>query len=289
MKSERLATGADSWAALTVFVVLALVSAGLASRGGAVRRTGLALGALGVLGAVVALARQAAAGVFARFEPPVTPLDPFKPALLHLTLLVGVALAGGLLLAWRKSGPAARLASGNTPTRYGSVSRWLHWVTAGLFIALIPLGIFMSALPDEAVIREPLYIVHKSLGMTVLGLAIIRIIWGLISRTPPLSGDLGRVNRFAAKTAHVVLYGLMLAFPITGYLVSSLFGKVVPFYFLDIPNLVGVNKAAALPFGGLHKLLLPVLFYLVIAAHVLGALKHRYLDKQRDALERMTG
>jgi cytochrome b561 len=232
-------------------------------------------------------------GQFDHFKPPVTPLDQIKSPLL-LAQAALAALAGLFLVhvGIKMPVPAIEeraLPLGNDAASYGRVSRILHWSIAIIFISLIPIGIFMSGLPEGAALRDPLYIIHKSLGMTLLLLVVGRIIWHLTNKPPALLATLTRSSRMAAKSAHILLYALMIGFPITGYFMSSFAGKVVPFFHLDLPVWLAPSKDNAMPFGLLHKFALPILFYLAFFAHVSGVFWHHFRDRDTHAIKRIAG
>ena len=281
--SERMASAADSGTAFAMLIVAVLVGAGLAAGTHGMRKAALWGAALTLLGGAAALGSQVGKSTY--FKAPLTPLDPLKPAILNG--FIGLAAIAGLFLAYAAAQPVN--AAPPPVQYYDRTSRFLHWTTALIFVALVPLGLFMAGLPEGSTIRDPLYIVHKSLGLTVLLLVIVRLIWHRLHRVPPLSVGLSRANRIGVKTAHVLLYVLMIGFPVSGYLLSTLFGKIAPLYWIDLPIIFTPDKQLALPFGGLHKILLPLVFYLVFAAHVAGVIKHHFIDKHRDAIRRMIG
>ena len=108
-----------------------------------------------------------------------TPMDAAKPVLLWLQ--VGAALIGGLVLLvianhQRKDTNTLNLSKGNSSDRYGRVSRFLHWTTALLFIFMIPTGIFASMIPSDSWLRGDYMVMHKTIGIIIFALVIIRII-----------------------------------------------------------------------------------------------------------------
>ena len=113
----------------------------------------------------------------------------------------------------------------NSADRYGLVSRSLHWVMALLILAMIGIGAYMTDLAREDPLRAQLYSMHKAVGVTLLGLAVIRILWILVSRPPVMPVALQRWEVVLAKSTVGLLYLLMLATPIAGYLMSNTGGK----------------------------------------------------------------
>jgi cytochrome b561/polyisoprenoid-binding protein YceI len=165
---------------------------------------------------------------------------------------------------------------------YTAVAKILHWLIA-IFIALqLPLGWLMSQ-PADLAQKFKLFQLHKSLGITVLLLMVLRVLWRFIGRTPALPAWLPWYERVGAKTAHLALYLLLFALPLTGWaLVSSstlpiptLLYQTIPWP--HIPWLANLppdeKKAWAKAFSGYHGILAYVLLALA-SLHILAALRH---------------
>jgi cytochrome b561 len=130
---------------------------------------------------------------------------------------------------------------------------------------------------------------HKSFGLTVIGLTLLRIVWRLMHPVPPLPGHMTRIEVALAKSSHTVFYILMLAMPMTGWAMVSTSMKRFPI------NYFGLGQAPYLPleqakplahyFGSAHELLGYTAIAL-IAVHVLAAFKHHVFDRD-DVLMRM--
>jgi len=198
----------------------------------------------------------------------------------------------GLFLLWVASRqdinePSRAVPLVNTANGYGRVSRHLHWVTAILFLALIPMGIYATMIPEDVWYRQGYYVVHKTLGFLVLFLVILRLFWRKYAPATPLSRELKVWERKLAHGVHISLYLFMLAFPITGFIMSTFAGKLSHFLVWDIPLLWAADETWRDLFGLLHKIVLPYLFYVVIGAHIVGVLKHRYMDGDKSAFRRM--
>jgi cytochrome b561 len=224
-------------------------------------------------------------------KPHQTPLDSAKPALLWIQAII--ALVAGLFLIFvavrqSKSQEKLILTAENEPQRYGRVSRLLHWTTAGLFLTLIPMGIFTSIIPEQTEYRNAYYVVHKTLGVTALLLLVIRLLWNRISQRPALDSTLTSGERQLARVAHFTLYMMMLALPVTGFMMTSLHGYPTYFFAWELAPLWPQSDAYIL-WGAMHKYLLPYLLYIVLGAHILGAMKHHYVDKKANAFKRMGG
>lgn len=104
----------------------------------------------------------------------------------------------------------------NTTDRWGSVSISLHWLTVLLVLGLVTVGFLMGDLPNTPMKRD-VYLLHKSLGLTVLGLTLARLLWRLFQPTPALPSSTPRWQRFAAHAGHTGLYGLLLFIPLAGW------------------------------------------------------------------------
>ncbi len=177
----------------------------------------------------------------------------------------------------------------NTPETYGSLSKILHWVMALIVIGLLGVGIWMTGLERNDPIRPAVYGLHKSFGVLALALGVIRVAWALWSRSPALPGALQRWEVLASKASAAVLYLLMLVIPFSGWVMSSLKGYPVKFFGLfTLPELAGKDEVLAETPHTAHWVL-GYIMIAVLAAHVAGAIKHRYLDDapEADVLARM--
>ena len=141
----------------------------------------------------------------------------------------------------------------------------------------------MTDLPN-GLQKLKLYGWHKAFGILVLGLALLRIIWRLSNKTPNLA--IPKLELIAARLAHVGLYALMLAMPLSGWLMSSAAGLPPSFFGLfTLPSLVAPSDELRHVFGFMHQWFAYGLIAL-IAVHTLAALKHHFIDKD-DILRRM--
>lgn len=172
--------------------------------------------------------------------------------------------------------------------KYPISSRIIHWLMAALIIFLIGLGIYMSQfLSKEAPNRLDIYNLHKSLGALALGAVFIRIINRGIFKSPELPNSLPKIEKIGAKSSHFLLYILMIAVPLSGYLMSNSFGYPVNFFGHNLPNMIEPNEKLSHLFHELHEIL-PYVMLGVIALHIAGAVKHRFFDKaENDVLKRM--
>src|SRR4051812_30039604 len=134
----------------------------------------------------------------------------------------------------------------NSRLRYGMVAIALHWGMAVLIVALVLMGLYMVRLPDVGFDTEKitLILVHKALGMLALALALARLAWRLRGALPRLVDALPDWQQVSARFVHLMFYALMLALPLTGWLMSSAGGYPVPLLIaqLELPDLIGVNE-----------------------------------------------
>jgi cytochrome b561 len=160
----------------------------------------------------------------------------------------------------------------NTPDSFGLVSRVIHWGMAlGLFGALA-LGLRIETM-QPALSNLWLYSLHKSLGLILLVLVLLRILWHRISPPPGPIGPAGGRDQRLARAAHLALYALMLAIPVSGYVASAATGiDVMLFDRWVLPPLAPVSEAWEKAGFAAHGLLTKLLMAVVLL-HVAGALR----------------
>ena len=171
----------------------------------------------------------------------------------------------------------------------------LHWLVALMIGINFVLVWIVDFLPED---NQRLTIdTHKSIGITVLGLAILRLLWRFAHKPPVLPGTYALWERRASHAAHLLLYALIFVMPLSGWMHDSawkdaathpmqLFG-LVPWPRIGwIMNLApGTKETLHDAFGALHEWAAYVL-YALLALHIAGALKHQFIDKQKE-LQRM--
>lgn len=177
----------------------------------------------------------------------------------------------------------------NSPERYGLISKSLHWLMAITILFMLGLGAYMTDLDKADPLRSQLYGLHKSIGVTLLILAVIRISWIIMSPPPPPLRALQWFEVMIARTVIGLFYLLMLATPIAGYLMSNAFGKPINYFgFIELPQLIAQDRAIGEFMAEAHESL--AFFILgLFALHVIGALKHRFFSNnpETDVLRRM--
>lgn len=172
--------------------------------------------------------------------------------------------------------------------KYPLSSRILHWLIALIILTVLGLGIYMTKfLPMENPNHLQIYELHKSLGVSVLILVFIRIVNRFVKKAPSLPSTMPRWEVALAHLGHFGLYVLMVAVPLSGYLMSNSYGFPVHLFGIEMPFLITTNPALGNLFAEAHELLAYTLIALVVL-HILAVIKHRFFDiPEHDVLKRM--
>lgn len=172
----------------------------------------------------------------------------------------------------------------NTETRYGLVSRSLHWLVAALIFANVPLGLIASDLPydtSEALAQKAwLFSLHKTIGVTLFALALLRILWAVAQPHPVPVHPEKRVETFLAAVVHWLLYAALIILPLSGWVEHAALDGFAPILWPFGQGLPFVPKSEALAAiaGATHWLFTKILL-VSVALHVLGAMKHALIDR----------
>ncbi|AJW44298.1 Cytochrome b [Ralstonia mannitolilytica] len=162
---------------------------------------------------------------------------------------------------------------------YGAPAIALHWIVALLIFAAFGLGLYMTDIPGFTPTKLKLYSYHKWIGITVLIFAVLRVLWRLTHRAPAPVAGMPKWQHKAAEGAHLVLYLLILAVPLTGYLFSVAAGvKVVYLGLWELPMPFEKSDALKVVFGAAHEWLNWTMAAIVVL-HILAALKHHVVDR----------
>lgn len=172
----------------------------------------------------------------------------------------------------------------NSDNHWGWPSKLLHWLTAILIFIQIPLGYYAEDLKLSP-LKLDLFVWHKSIGMLVLFLAILRLLWR-ITGTIPKTADASLLQRRLAQFAHALLYGLMIALPISGWITTS--AANIPtklFWLLELPAITGPDEALKSMASEVHEICVTMLI-IILVVHIGAALRH-HLILRDSTLKRM--
>lgn len=182
--------------------------------------------------------------------------------------------------------------------RYNRTAMILHWLVAALLLVNVVYGL-EAAGADDAHVR-PLIEMHKSIGLTLFGLVLLRILWRLGHKPPPLPRRYPAYERKGAHLAHVLLYAVMLLLPLTGYIHDSawklaathpiqLYG-LVPFPRIGfVESLPAASKEEVHSVFGAAHVWLGYALYALFALHIAGVLKHHAIDRESELSRMLPG
>ena len=168
---------------------------------------------------------------------------------------------------------------------YSTPARVFHWAIAGAVLIQIPAGVLMTSEPLVA-IRDPLYVLHKGLGVILLVLVALRVLWRLTHRPPPFPDYVPRLEQRIAGATHVAIYVALVVQVVSGYVRTV--GDNFPIELLDvlgIPPLIPPMPRLAQAMLVVHQISVLVLLGLV-AVHVSAVLRYQLIER-RNILARM--
>jgi len=169
--------------------------------------------------------------------------------------------------------------------RYTTTAIGLHWIVVALIGAAWALGLTMVDLPLSPQ-KLKVYSWHKWIGVTIFLVALARLAWRAVHPAPAMPPSMPAWQIRAAAASHALLYALILAIPLSGWLFSSASGvPVVYLGLVQLPDLVGRDKALAGLLKQVHVVLNWTLF-VTACIHVAAALKHHFVDRD-DVLARI--
>lgn len=163
----------------------------------------------------------------------------------------------------------------NTTHEFGAVAKFLHWVMGFTIIGMLAFGFIMTSMPPGPVKWNFYYMIHKSIGVTLLVLLLIRLFWRWINPTPMLT--VAGFMAIIARLSVYVLYFAMLTMTLSGYIMSEAANHPIQFFNLfTIPTLVPLNRDLAMVAVEIH-------YYAafatigIVCAHILAALYHHFV------------
>lgn len=166
----------------------------------------------------------------------------------------------------------------NDEQHYGSVAKFFHWLIFVLMVGLFVIGFVMGELNGKPY-QAAIYNVHKLIGLSVLLLALLRLMWALTGVKPLLPGKPKWWEIYAERFVHYLLYFLLFTMPLSGWIMSTAAGRT--------PHIFGINfafpqmpfdKEVASFFANIHIVLAWTLLG-TIAVHIFAAIKHHVIDK----------
>ena len=169
----------------------------------------------------------------------------------------------------------------NTATEWGWVSKTLHWLIVLAVLGMIAFGLYLDeareskSLPISDIIS--LFALHKSIGLTILALMIVRLAWRLSNPTPDLPAEMPAWERLAANGTHWLFYALLFIVPLSGYVVHTNFPIDSPFFgTFPIPKLFKADEGLRDAASEIHELGTWVIVGLVVL-HAGAALRHHFM------------
>ena len=164
----------------------------------------------------------------------------------------------------------------NTAVAWGSIAKTFHWLIAGLILGQFVLG-WLAEVWRLSPTKLDLFVWHKSFGMVILVLALLRLSWRLLNRPPSMPPGMPVWEQQAAHASHLTLYGLMIVMPLSGWIINA--AANIPFsvfWVVPVPDLVAPSKSLQKTAEFVH-LGLFWMFALAVGLHVSAALRHHFL------------
>ncbi len=166
----------------------------------------------------------------------------------------------------------------NSRNSYGQITKSFHWLIALLVVLMLILGASLDDFSEPAKII--LINVHKSIGLTILLLMILRFFWRLSNPIPALPATTATWEKIVVRASHLLWYVCLIAMPLTGWMMSTAAGKLPNFWWIAKIGVPGIpqSKPLAETISNIHTILAWVITALLVF-HILGALKHQFIDK----------
>jgi cytochrome b561 len=268
------------------YLALSLVlAATLNARAPWLRALGSLVAAVGLVMMVVSIALANLDGTFTAVPASAPMIHRITPTVLNIqSVIASITVIFLIWTAWTNARRpiTAALPVRNDERQFGKASRGFHWVIAVMMFCLVPIGLFMAILPTSSPDRAAFVAAHQSLGLSVLVLVAARLAWLRISPPPSLVART-QLERGASRTVHVCLYAALVAFPVSGYLISQ--GASIDFYGWTVRSIgwAGTTSPALV----LHDWALPILFYVMVSLHLGAVLKRHFVQGETAAVRRM--
>lgn len=173
----------------------------------------------------------------------------------------------------------------NSKTKYGAASIGLHWLMLLLLAAVYACMELRGIFPKGSALRDGMKNWHYMLGLSVFGLTWLRLALQLSGVTPDIKPPAPRSQMRLAAFMKIALYALMIGMPLLGWMLLSAEAKSIPFFGLQLPALIGADKALAKQIKEVHELFGTVGYFL-IGLHAAAGLYHHYIVRD-NTLRRM--
>jgi len=174
---------------------------------------------------------------------------------------------------------------GTRTDHYPATSKWLHWLVAICVLTTAPVAIAMVNV-GKGPTQDMLYNFHKSLGVLILILMLLRLINRLVVGAPIPDPDIEPWQKTVSSIVHTSLYVLLLAMPVVGYIANSVYGAATPFFGLfELPPIASKNEELAKQLFAIHSWV-GWLVIAIVLTHVSAALYH-YFIRRDNVLQRM--
>lgn len=173
----------------------------------------------------------------------------------------------------------------NTDAAWGAVAKFLHWSIATLIFVQFGLG-WVADSWHLSPTKLELFVWHKSIGLLILVLVVLRLLWRFANPTPALPVDTSVLERRAAHASHALLYALMVVIPLSGWVINS--AAKIPFrvfWLFPLPAIVAPDKGLAELAKQVHFILF-IVIATVVAVHMAAAFRHHWV-KRNETLVRM--
>lgn len=178
-----------------------------------------------------------------------------------------------------------------TTAKYPLIWRYLHWLIAVLVLVMLPIGFWMASRAEAdlwGALTSVLYSTHKSIGFLIIWLMLARLVFKLTVSPPSYPPQMPALIRKLAHSTHHLMYVLLFAIPLLGWAGVTAYPALTVFWGVALPGLPLIPESESLArlLFTIHGWL-AIAFAVLIAAHIAGALKHRFIDKD-GVFERMS-
>jgi len=166
----------------------------------------------------------------------------------------------------------------NSRLHWGMVAIFFHWFIVILVGTQFYLIYHFDQLPRHAADKIPTILLHKSVGMTILAIVVLRLLWRLANTVPSLPADLSWWLKLMAKANHFLLYARLFIVPATGYLMTGFSGRSLHVFGVAVPMLVSANKSYSGLFSQIHSTC-AFGFLGLICLHFTAVMYHQFIRK----------